>query len=135
MSENSSTYATFSINYDILFMNTSHNESKVAILGSIMQNMCKAVLPSSLRTHQTSLKHYKKKTRLRETPMLSTDSSPLPKFCFMKPVNQTSGHSTNQRHIVEESSATPCIRGVERLGIEATTLTTMCKFSDKMPRV
>lgn len=123
--------SVFVSTYGILFLGTPHNGSDVARWGTLLENICSAVLPrrvvesssqliNSLRTNNETLQNING---------LFAEVLPRYHIYFFHETRSTDVKGTRQL-IVDESSAAPYVDGVERMGIEADH-STMCKFDDE----
>lgn len=117
--------------YGILFLGTPHNGSDFAKWGSLLQNICSAVLPKRFLDSSPQL-----------VETLKTDSETLQNvnrlfieimgrfhiyfFHETKPMDI----GTSRIMIVDSASAAPDFEGVERMGIEANH-SDICKFEDE----
>lgn len=117
--------------YGLLFLGTPHNGSDMAKWGTLLQNICSAVLPKKIIESSSQLiksLHTDNET-LQNINSLFADIIPRYHIYFFHETRSTDVKGTRQL-IVDESSAAPYIEGVERMGIEADH-STMCKFEDE----
>ena len=123
--------SVFVSTFGILFLGTPHNGSDIAKWGTLLQSICSAVLPkrimetssqliTSLRTNNETLQNIN---------VLFADMLPRFHIYFFHETRSTDVKGTRQV-IVDESSASPPVEGVERMGIEADHIS-MCKFEDE----
>lgn len=117
--------------YGILFLGTPHNGSDVAKWGSLLQNICNAVLPRKIVESSSQLISALKTDNETLQNINSLFAEILPRYhiYFFHETRSTDIKGTRQL-IVDETSAAPYIEGVERMGIEADH-SSMCKFDDE----
>ena len=112
-------------------MGTPHNGSDMAKWGTLLQNICSAVLPKKIMESSSQLINSPQTDNeaLQNINGLFADIIPRFHIYFFHETRSTDVRGTRQL-IVDESSAAPYVEGVERMGIEADH-STMCKFDDE----
>lgn len=112
-------------------MGTPHNGSDMAKWGTLLQNICSAVLPKKIMESSSQLINSLQTDNetLQNINGLFADIIPRFHIYFFHETRSTDVKGTRQL-IVDESSAAPYVEGVERMGIEADH-STMCKFDDE----
>lgn len=123
--------SVFVSTYGILFLGTPHNGSDMAKWGSLLQNICSAVLPKKIMESSSQLVRALQTDNETLQNINSLFAEILPRYhiYFFHETRSTDVKGTRQL-IVDESSAAPYIEGVERMGIEADH-SSMCKFDDE----
>lgn len=123
--------SVFVSTYGILFLGTPHNGSDMAKWGSLLQNICSAVLPRKVMESSSQLISALQTDNETLQNINSLFAEILPRYhvYFFHETRSTDIKGTRQL-IVDETSAAPYIEGVERMGIEADH-SSMCKFDDE----
>lgn len=117
--------------YGILFLGTPHNGSDIARWGTLLQNICSAVLPKKFL--ETS-PHLVKALRTNNETLQNINSlfaEVMGRFhIYFFHESRSTDVRGSRELIVDESSAAPYVEGVERMGIDADH-STMCKFDSE----
>lgn len=117
--------------FGILFLGTPHNGSDVAKWGTLLHNICTAVLPKKF---MDSSPHLIKSLQTNNETLRGINSGFAPiqprLHIYLFHETRTMDLHGTRSIIVDETSAAPYIDGVERMGIEADH-SHMCKFEDE----
>lgn len=120
--------STYVSTYGILFMGTPHNGADLAKWGSLLQNICGAVLPKKfIETSPQLIKTLRTDNEvLQSINSLFAEMMSRYHIYFFHETKATDLRGSRSV-IVDESSAAPYFEGVERMGIDADH-SAMCKF-------